>query len=125
MGIFSVLAGVVLVAGLEPSVAVAIVAGIILPILGFIATAIWRFHNRLIELEKQSQTREQVVYGGDNNPLNLGLVKEIKALKEDFEEYERKQKELQKKKDKLFERIQALEREVDDYEREKQEDEEA
>jgi len=122
MGIFSVLAGVVLVAGLEPSVAVAVIAGILVPLLGFVVEVMRRIHKRLSKLEEESRTREQVVYGGENNPLNLGLVKEIKSLKEDFEDYEKKQKKLEDEKEKLFDRLQALEKEIDDYESEKEDD---
>jgi len=122
MGIFSVLAGVVLVVGLEPSVAVAVIAGILVPLLGFVVEVMRRIHKRLSKLEEESRTREQVVYGGENNPLNLGLVKEIKSLKEDFEDYEKKQKKLEDEKEKLFDRLQALEKEIDDYESEKEDD---
>ena len=122
MGIFSVLAGVVLVVGLEPSVAVAVIAGILVPLLGFVVEVMRRIHKRLSKLEEESRTREKVVYGGENNPLNLGLVKEIKSLKEDFEDYEKKQKKLEDEKEKLFDRLQALEKEIDDYESEKEDD---
>lgn len=122
MGIFSFLAGVVLVAGIEPSVSVAIVAGIIVPLLGFVVELMRRLHKRLSKLEEESKTREKVVYGGENNPLNLGLVKEIKSLKQDFEEYERRQKELEDEKQELFDRLQSLEKEIENYENEEDDD---
>jgi chromosome segregation ATPase len=115
MEILGGLAGVVLFLGLDPSVVVAIIAGIIIPMLGFIATMIFRLHKRLRELEKESKSREQVVYGGENNPLNLGLVKEIKSLKKDFEKYQEKQSELKDKKQELSERIEALEKEIEEW----------
>jgi hypothetical protein len=120
MEILGGLAGVVLFLGLEPSVIVGIIAGIIIPVLGFIGTVIFRLHKRLVELERESKSREQVVYGGENNPLNLGLVKEIKSLKEDFEKYQEQQSELHDKKQELSERIEALEKEI--KERENDED---
>lgn len=113
MEILGVLAGVVLFLGLDPSVVVTIIAGIIIPILGFISTIIYRLHKRLRTLEKESKSREQVVYGGENNPLNLGLVKEIKSLKKDFEKYQEQQSNLQDKKQELSERIEALEKEIE------------
>lgn len=116
MEILGGVAGVVLFLGLEPSVVVAIIAGIIIPILGFISTVIWKLHKRLSTLEEESRTREQVVYGGENNPLNLGLVKEIKSLKEDFEKYQEEQSELQDKKQELIERMEALEQEIENIE---------
>jgi septal ring factor EnvC (AmiA/AmiB activator) len=116
MEILGGLAGVVLFLGLEPSVVVAIIAGIIIPMLGFIATMIFRFHKRLRELERESKSREQVVYGGENNPLNLGLVKEIKSLKKDFGKYQEEQSRLKDKKQELSERIEVLEKEIEKIE---------
>jgi len=116
MGILGGLAGVVLFLGLDASVVVAIIAGIIVPLLGFIATMVFRLHKRIRVLEEESRTREQVVYGGENNPLNLGLVKEIKSLKEDFEKYEEEQNRLKKKKEELYKRLELVEQQVEKIE---------
>lgn len=122
MALLSFLASVGLMAGLDAPVIVSIIAGILLPVMGFLATMVWRFHKRILELEKESQTREQVVYGGENNPLNLGLVKEIKSLKEDFEEYEKRQKELLEQKEKLFEKIQSIESKIEAHQNNQEDD---
>jgi cell division protein FtsN len=120
MLVFGLLSTGVLSAGVAAPTVVAIIAGIIIPFLGFLVTVVWRFHKRLLELEKESQTREKVVYGGENNPLNLGLVKEIKTLKEDFNEYQHRQEELLEEKERLFEKLKEIEDKVEEEEEEQE-----
>lgn len=101
--------------GLQPSTVVALVGGIVIPALSFFGGAIWWFHKRVQNLEDADDEREAVVYGGENNPLNIGLVKEVKALKDDFESAEEERNELREQQMEILRRLESIEAKLDEY----------
>jgi len=110
-------AGIILLTifGLDAGTFVAIVGGIVIPALSFFGGAIWWFHKRIRNLEDADEDREAVVYGGDNNPLNIGLVKEVKSLKEDFETAADDRRELREQQREIIERLDGIEKKIDEY----------
>lgn len=44
-----------------------------------------RIHERLNDLEEAESQRETAVFGNDQNPLNVGLTKEVAELKKEVE----------------------------------------
>lgn len=120
MGGFELGGGLLILAaifGLEPGTVIALVGGIVIPALSFFGGAIWWFHKRIRNLEDADDQREAVVYGGENNPLNIGLVKEVKSLKEDFESAEKEREELRDQQAEILRRLESIEAKLDEYNR--------
>lgn len=118
MGGFEIGGGLLVLAaifGLKPSTIVALVGGIVIPALSFFSGAVWWFHKRIQNLEDADDEREAVVYGGENNPLNIGLVKEVKALKEDIEAAEEERDELREQQAEILRRLESIETKLDEY----------
>ena len=115
MGILQSLAGIVLFLGLKPSTIAAIIGGIVIPTLSFFGGAVWWFHKRLQAVEESNEDRENVVYGGENNPLNLGLVKEVKSLKQELNEAKQEREELRAQQEQLMDRLDTIEDKLDKY----------
>jgi hypothetical protein len=100
--------------GLSASTLVAVVAGIVIPTLSFIGGAVWWFNKRVTRLEDADEEREALVYGGENNPLNIGLVKEVKSLKEDFNNAEEERNELREQQLEILRRLESIETKIDE-----------
>jgi len=117
MGVLEIIGGAaagVFLMALEPGTIVALVAGIIVPALGFLGGAVWWFHKRIRSLEDADDEREAVVYGKENNPLNIGLVKEVKSLKNDFERGKEERQELREQQEEILERLESIDKKIRD-----------
>lgn len=125
VGVSGVVLAAVAMFGLKPGTIVALVGGIVIPALSFIGGAIWWFHSRINTLEDADDEREAVVYGGENNPLNIGLVKEVKSLKEDFELAESERVELREQQAEILQRLESIEAKLDKYNGQDEEDNDA
>ena len=90
-------------------IVVSATAGILIPILAaFVSLIIW-FHRRVNKVEKKASERQSAVFGGEGNPLNAGLVKEVKEIKSEVENLESEQSEMKDKQSKILAQLDALE----------------
>lgn len=82
-------------------------------------------NDRLDKLEDTKARRRETLFGGEDDPLSVGLTREVKNLKDDFEtevevlkkrleEIQDEQEALAEEADRIKERLNALESAVDD-----------
>lgn len=92
------------------------VHAVLAAVLVFGGSAFWVFyrtHKRLTALEERGGKRKAAIFGSDNNPLNVGLTKEVSALKKEVDELREDIEESNEGRSEMETRLAEIEVKVD------------
>jgi len=94
--------------------ALAAISLVVSTIGGALFWVLYNTHSRLKELEEGQGQKEAAIFGKENNPLHVGLVKEVSELKKEVEELQDDMDDSSVEREDLKERILEVERKIED-----------
>lgn len=74
---------------------------------------LYNIHQRLTTLEENQGERKTAIYGDDDNPLHVGLTKEVAALKEEVDELHEDVTQASQDREELHRRIVRVEEKLE------------
>lgn len=74
---------------------------------------IWKLHKRLRRLESGGDEVERAVFGKSNNPLHVGLTREVSEIQQDVRELQKMVDEAESDRNELKRRLEVVQQKVE------------
>lgn len=80
---------------------------------GSIFWVLYNIHTRLTDIEERGGKRRAAIFGSENNPLHVGLTKEVASLKQDIDELKVDSDDSKQEREELKRRLTRVEEQLE------------